>query len=68
MTLDKLIDALEEMRGVVGGQARVVLPGKPMPAVRSVESVVAMQLRPNAYADARGLGGHGTENVIIIKS
>lgn len=68
MTLDQLIAMAEELRAAHGGQASVVLTGKPMRTVRTLEAVVAAKVQPNAYADCEGLGGRFTEFVVVIRS
>jgi hypothetical protein len=67
MTLDELIEQAESLRAAHGGQARVVLPGQPMPVARTLEALTAAKIRPAAYANAEGLGMRWTETVVVLK-
>lgn len=68
MTLDELIAAAESLRATHGGQARVVLPGRPMPVVRVLEALTAAKIQPAAYADAEGIGMRFTETVVVVRN
>lgn len=67
MTLDELSFAVEELRRIHGGQARVVVPGHPMRALQALEAVTAVKIQPHAYAGAEGLGRRDAETVVAMK-